>query len=88
MMEDAATAEVGRSQSWQWIQQGQVTADGTPVTREWVSGLVGEFMAELERTRGDRFDDAVAVFREVALADTFENFITVPAYSRYLVDAE
>lgn len=88
MMEDAATAEISRSQIWQWIQQGQVTADGTPVTREWVSGLVEEFIDGLDRTAGDRFDDAVAVFQEVALQDTFANFLTVPAYSRYLVEAE
>ena len=87
LMEDAATAEISRSQIWQWIHQDQVTAEGTRITRDWVSGLVAETVAGLERFDGDRFADAADLFSDVALGDDFPTFLTVPAYSRYLVDA-
>lgn len=87
LMEDAATAEISRSQIWQWINQDQITAEGTPITREWVRRIVDETVAGFERFEGDRFDDAVDVFADVALDDHFPTFLTVPAYSRYLVDA-
>ena len=87
LMEDAATAEISRSQIWQWIHQDQVTAEGTAITREWVRSIVDETVAGFERTPGDRYDDAVELFADVALDDHFPTFLTVPAYSRYLVDA-
>ncbi|WP_125098355.1 malate synthase A [Leucobacter chromiireducens] len=87
LMEDAATAEISRSQIWQWIHQDQSTAEGTRITREWVSGILRETVAGFERFAGDRFDDAAELFADVALGDDFPTFLTVPAYSRYLVDA-
>jgi len=87
LMEDAATAEISRSQIWQWIHQDQRTAEGTRITREWVSRLIEETVAGFARSEGDRFDDAVELFADVALGEHFPTFLTVPAYSRYLVDA-
>lgn len=87
LMEDAATAEISRSQIWQWIHQDQRTAEGTRITAEWVSGLVADAVSSFERSEGDRYDDAVELFTDVALGDQFPTFLTVPAYSRYLVDA-
>ena len=87
LMEDAATAEISRSQIWQWIHQDQSTADGTRITREWVTAILRETVAGFERFPGDRFDDAAELFADVALGDTFPTFLTVPGYSRYLVDA-
>ncbi|WP_341783047.1 malate synthase A [Leucobacter weissii] len=87
LMEDAATAEISRSQIWQWIHQDQVTAEGTRITRDWVRRLVDETLAGFARFEGDRYDDAVSLFEDVALGDHFPTFLTVPAYSRYLVDA-
>ncbi|GAA2188330.1 malate synthase A [Leucobacter alluvii] len=87
LMEDAATAEISRSQIWQWIHQDQSTAEGTRITREWVAELVAEAVAGFERADGDRYDDAAELFTDVALGDDFPTFLTVPAYSRYLVDA-
>ena len=86
LMEDAATAEISRSQIWQWIHQDQVTAEGTHITREWVLGIVTETVAQLPRTADDRFEDAVALFIDTALEAHFPAFLTVPAYSRYLID--
>ncbi|KIP52393.1 malate synthase A [Leucobacter komagatae] len=86
LMEDAATAEISRSQIWQWIHQDQRTADGTPITRSWVEGILAETVRGFERFEGDRYDDAAELFADVALGDTFPTFLTVPAYSRYLVE--
>lgn len=86
LMEDAATAEISRSQVWQWINQDRTTEDGTAITAEYVEGLIGEVLAEAARSEGDRFDDAAEVFREVALQPEFPAFLTVGAYSRFLID--
>jgi malate synthase len=86
LMEDAATAEISRSQIWQWIHQDQSTAEGTKITRDWVRELVHETATGFDRFDGDRFADAAELFEDVALGDDFPTFLTVPAYSRYLLD--
>lgn len=88
LMEDAATAEISRSQVWQWIHQDRATEDGTKITKEYVEGLISQVLGEVERRDGDRFDDAADIFREVALQDEFPTFLTLGAYSKYLVDSE
>ncbi len=88
LMEDAATAEISRSQVWQWIHQDRTTEDGTPITREYIEGLIGSVLDEAARSDGDRFDDAADVFRDVALREEFPTFLTLTAYSRYLVETE
>jgi len=88
LMEDAATAEISRSQVWQWIHQDRTTDDGTPITREYIETLIAQVLAETPRGQGDRFDDAAGVFREVALGADFPAFLTLSAYSRYLVDVD
>ena len=84
LMEDAATAEISRSQVWQWIHQDRVTDDGTAITAAYIETLIDEVLASAERRSGDRFDDAAEVFREVALGQDFPAFLTIPAYHRYL----
>ncbi|WP_221586368.1 malate synthase A [Microbacterium sp. G2-8] len=86
LMEDAATAEISRSQIWQWIRQDRITEEGTPITHEYVSGLIDDVLASAERTDGDRFDEAAAVFRDVALSSTFAPFLTTKAYADHLVE--
>ena len=86
VVSDAATAEISRSQIWQWIHQDQRTAEGTPVTRDYVQGLVDQLLGEAERSEHDRFEDAAEVFREVALSLEFPTFLTTSAYRRYLVE--
>ncbi|WP_456286016.1 malate synthase A [Microbacterium sp. JZ70] len=88
LMEDAATAEISRSQIWQWIRQEQVTEQGTPITREYVSELVDRVLGEVERSEGDRFDEAAEVFRDVALSPTFRAFLTTKAYADHLVERD
>ncbi len=88
LMEDAATAEISRSQVWQWIHQDRSTDDGTPITRDYVEGLITDVLGEVERREGDRFDDAADVFRDVALREEFPAFLTLSAYTRYLVETD
>lgn len=88
LMEDAATAEISRSQIWQWIRTGSTArlSDGgeRTVTREWVEQVTEEEFGRIERTEGDRFDDAREIFTSVALAEDFPDFLTLPAYERFL----
>ena len=79
LMEDAATAEIARAQVWQWLHN-DVTLDdtGERVTPALVERLTGE---ELTALGGD-LDPARALFLEVAVADEFVDFLTLPAYER------
>ncbi|WP_167131502.1 malate synthase A [Paramicrobacterium chengjingii] len=85
MMEDAATAEISRSQLWQWINQGAVTTDGIPVVRERVEWCIDSTVEAIPRTVGDRYADAAELLKDIVLGETFPAFFTVPAYDRYLV---
>jgi len=91
LMEDAATAEISRSLLRQWIENRVVTAEGTPVDRALVAGILAEECMRLSaaaRTAGapDRFDDAAELLAEVSLAEEFPTFLTIPAYTWFLVD--
>ena len=85
LMEDAATAEISRSQLWQWIHEGVATQDGVPVTRERVRGLLDEEEAILldgakdDRDAQARVRRARELFETVTLADDFADFLTLPA---------
>lgn len=87
LMEDAATAEISRSQLWQWINAHAITDRGDIISREWINDLLDEEFARLERFDDDRFNDARSIFEEVTLADEFPTFLTIPAYARYLTEA-
>ncbi|HET8983480.1 MAG TPA: hypothetical protein VFN47_12395 [Pedococcus sp.] len=84
--EDAATAEISRSQLWQWAATGSELATGERVTAETVRGQIETEMSELRASLGDedfgryRFEDARDVFERVSLGDGFEEFLTLPAY--------
>jgi malate synthase len=86
LMEDAATAEISRSQVWQWIHNGVKLEDGTPITAELVGRIEDEELAKIRETVGDeawtagRYDDARKLFERVALADDFADFLTSAAY--------
>ncbi|TAP25116.1 malate synthase A [Arthrobacter sp. S41] len=84
LMEDAATAEISRSQLWQWIHQSAITDEGEIITRRWVQDLAEETMDHLERFEGDRFEEALEIFEACALRDDFPTFLTKNAYLRYL----
>jgi malate synthase len=79
LMEDAATAEISRSQVWQWVHHGAKTVEGTAVTKDAVRKIGREEVARLDGP-GRRFGDALALFEEVALGDRFVEFLTLPGY--------
>lgn len=86
LMEDAATAEISRSQLWQWIENRTVTAEGILIDRALVEGILESELAGLGSPDGSRFAAAADVLREVALESEFPTFLTIGAYARYLVD--
>jgi malate synthase len=87
LMEDAATAEISRSQIWQWLHNDIVLDDGPQVTRDLAERIIKEELATIRDSAGAafdaaRYDQAVALFTEVALADDYAEFLTLPAYER------
>jgi malate synthase len=87
LMEDAATAEISRSQIWQWLHNDIKLADGPVVTRDLVERIIGEELATIKAQLGDAYDEgryeqATSLFTEVALADEYVDFLTLPAYER------
>jgi malate synthase len=87
LMEDAATAEISRSQIWQWLHNDIALDDGPKVTRDLTERIIKEELAAIRESAGaafdaPRYDQAVALFTEVALADDYVEFLTLPAYER------
>jgi malate synthase len=88
LMEDAATAEISRSQIWQWVANRARLGGGGVVTRDLVERITEEELASIRETVGaeayerGRFEEASELFRRVALSETFEDFLTIPAYER------
>jgi malate synthase len=80
LMEDAATAEISRAQIWQWVRNEVVLANGQTVTAELVRSVLAETRQELAGL--DHLDSAAELFDQVALADDFVDFLTLPAYDR------
>jgi malate synthase len=76
LMEDVATAEISRSQVWQWVHHGSRLEEGPPVTADLVRELADEEMSKL---KGGRFQEARKVFEEVALSKQFQPFLTLVA---------
>jgi malate synthase len=87
LMEDAATAEISRSQVWQWVHNRTRLETGQPVTADLVHTLVSDELAGIAAEIGQpaysasRFELARRVFEQVALADEFVDFLTLPAYA-------
>lgn len=80
LMEDAATAEIARSQIWQWLRLGVALPGGTSLTRDLVLQMVDEEIAGTGDP--DAHAAARALFEDVALAEEFVEFLTLPAYDR------
>lgn len=82
LMEDAATAEISRSQVWQWLHNGVTLDDtGEKVDRDLVERLADEELAKLPGDPAD-YAEARSLFMAVAVADDFVDFLTLPAYER------
>ncbi|GAB3295075.1 malate synthase A [Parasphingorhabdus pacifica] len=83
LMEDAATAEISRSQIWQWLHNHVVLAGGERVTLELVREVLADTEKKLRAEQGfptENLGQAVELFETVAVADDFADFLTLPAY--------
>jgi malate synthase len=86
-MEDVATAEIARSQVWQWCTHGARLAEGPRVDADLVRSLEKEELDTLREEGGPaagRADVAHALFEDVALGSGFVEFLTFPAYEALL----
>jgi malate synthase len=84
LMEDAATTEICRAQLWQWIKHGGRLSDGTPITKELVTGLISGQVSSLSTGLGQPDSSRIAlagrIFEQMVTNDEFVEFITIPAY--------
>ncbi len=81
LMEDAATAEISRSQLWQWRVHEVALDDGRPMSAERYAGIRNEELARLEAAfPGHRWTDAARLLDDLVLADDFIEFLTLLAY--------
>src|SRR5205814_5621774 len=85
LMEDAATAEISRSQVWQWIRspKGKLD-DGRKVSKEMVAAMIPEELVKIRDYLGPgyaagKYDDASKIFADLVSNDTFTEFLTLPA---------
>ena len=89
LMEDAATAEIARSQIWQWIRSPRgVLEDGRKITRELVRKLIPEELAKVKSSLDEtawhagRYPEAAELFEQLTMADDYVEFLTLPGYER------
>lgn len=83
LMEDAATAEISRSQVWQWVHNSVVLTDGQQVTADLVRQVLADTEKALRAEEGfptGNLGLAVQLFEKVAVADEFVDFLTLAAY--------
>jgi malate synthase len=86
LMEDAATAEISRTQVWQWLRHGAALADGRKVTRELVLQTIDEELAGIRKALGDeryyraRFAEAAGIMARMSTAADCADFLTLPSY--------
>ena len=82
MMEDAATAEISRSQIWQWVKHGKFTRDQVRQVLDEETQKIHDEVGDETWERG-RPDETREIFESVSLSDEFPEFLTIPAY-KYL----
>jgi malate synthase len=93
LMEDAATAEISRTQVWQWLHQGSTLDDGRPVDVALVRQTIREELAAwkdrlgAERYAAGKWDEAAGLFQDLVERQDFVEFLTLPAYQRVVANA-
>ncbi len=86
MMEDAATAEISRSQLWQWLHHGAKTDAGQPIDQPWLTQLADEEMVKIKASVGEElfasvpYAKARAIVLDLTFRPDFVEFLTLPAY--------
>jgi malate synthase len=90
LMEDAATAEISRTQIWQWIRHGARLEDGCRVTADLYREIRHDELRSIEKRIGrdrwlaGRFEPAAALFDRLIEAPELSEFLTIPAYDELL----
>nr|WP_106782207.1 malate synthase A [Lysinibacillus timonensis] len=89
LMEDAATAEISRTQVWQWVRHPKgILEDGRKVTMELVFEVLEEELVKIKQSVGDqtynegRYDEAAELFKYLIRQDEFIEFLTLPGYEK------
>jgi malate synthase len=87
LMEDAATAEISRSQIWQWIRSPKgVLDDGRKVTKELFRKLLAEELPKVKTYLGEevwkagKYEEGAKLFERITAEDKYVEFLTLPAY--------
>jgi malate synthase len=80
LMEDAATAEISRSQIWQWIRHNARLDDGRPVTAQLYKQVREEELAKLGGSSASRYEESAELLDGLILSEEFVEFLTFPAY--------
>lgn len=78
LMEDAATAEISRTQLWQWTKHGALLNDGRVIDRE----LVKQHIDEVATTDSGQLKEAAKLFTSLCFSNVLDDFLTLPAYKR------
>ncbi len=88
LMEDAATAEISRSQIWQWIRSPKgILNDGRKVTKEMIRKLLPQELEKVKTLvveagwRASRYEEAARLFEQITTADEYVEFLTLPGYA-------
>lgn len=89
LMEDAATAEISRSQLWQWVHNGARLEDGRPVTPDLYRALVPDVLAHIKKMVGEeqynngKYELAADLISQLVTEPDFTDFLTLPAYEQF-----
>jgi malate synthase len=92
LMEDAATAEISRTQVWQWLRWGARLEDGRTITPALYRSVRDEELAAIRRLAGEEawrsglFEPASAIFDSLATSETLQDFLTLPAYDELIAN--
>lgn len=92
LMEDAATAEISRTQVWQWVHKATALDDGRTVSMDLVDGVIAEELDAWKARVGEeayatgKYAEAAAMFRDLVERRDFVDFLTLPAYDRIVAE--
>ena len=87
LMEDAATAEISRTQIWHWLKNKAVLEDGNVITKDLYTMLFDEEVEKIitevgaDKIEATQFENAFNLFNDLVLSEDFEEFLTTPAYT-------
>jgi malate synthase len=86
LMEDAATAEIGRTQLWQWLKQGAKLDDGRQITQDWLDAVFSEveelLVSSAPGGTKQAIIDAMALLQQMTGNSELDEFLTLPAYEQ------